>query len=130
MKLHYFKVFLNFVIGLGVFILVIMFIRFNSIVADNAADTKHIVQSQNEILNAIKRQAVDNKISSEEKTAIIICMLQVNISERTTDVLNNCRKNALAGSNGITPAPSVQVTPVQPAQPTQPQTPGDRKSVV
>ena len=75
MKLHYFKVFLNFVIGLGVFILVIMFIRFNSIVADNAADTKHIVQSQNEILNAIKRQAVDNKISSEEKTAIIICML-------------------------------------------------------
>lgn len=87
---------------LGVLILVIMFINFNSQLAAQTQNTREVVKSQNEILEAIKQQAIDNKLTSEEKTSIIICMLQVSIEERTTDVLNNCRDEALAGGNGIT----------------------------
>lgn len=76
--------------------LVLMFVNFNVKFAN-------IVRSQNDILEAIKRQTVDNKLTSEEKTSTIICMLQVPISERTTNVLNSCRKQAQEGGNGILP---------------------------
>lgn len=122
-RIQHLKTALSFLIGLGVFVLIIMFIRFNSIVAENAADTKRIVQSQSEILTAIKTQAVDNKVSSEEKTAIIICMLQVDIDQRTTDLLTKCRKNAQSGGNGITAPPSKTAAPqTQTQQSVAPQT--------
>lgn len=90
---------LNALIAGGLFILVLMFINFNIKFAE-------IVKGQNDILEAIKLQTIDNKLTSEEKTSIIICMLQVPINQRTTDVLSNCRKQAAEGGNGIAPVKS------------------------
>lgn len=55
-------------------------------------NTETIVAKQDETLQAIKQTAIDNKLLSDEKTNIIICMLQVPVAERTTDTVTNCRK--------------------------------------
>lgn len=102
-KLRHWQTFLKTVIGVGVVVMLVMFINLNSAVAKNTASTNHIVKSQAEILDAIKKLAVDTKLNNEQKTTTIICMLQVPIEKRTTDVLKSCRENAEAGGNGITP---------------------------
>lgn len=92
---------LVFFLLVGVWILVMLLIKFNTRVADSANSakeaanaTRQIVAKQDETLNAIRTLALDNKLLSEQKTNIIICMLQVPISERTTDTVTNCRKQA------------------------------------
>jgi hypothetical protein len=128
---------------IGIVALVLMFIHFNAVVADNARSTKaeatstnQIVRSQGEILDAIKQLAIDNRVNSDEKTNIIICMLRVPVSQRTTDVLNNCRVQQVpsmttpntptssSSSPSSTPATSSsQTTPsTQDATPSHPQT--------
>lgn len=59
---------------------------------DNTMDIKRIVEGQSDLLIAIKQVAEDNQLISEQKTNIIICMLQVPVNERTTDTVTNCRK--------------------------------------
>ncbi len=105
--------------AVGLPILVIMFINFNTKVAEQTKNTRDIVKSQNQILEAIKQQAIDNKLTSEQKTNIIICMLQVPVNERTPDVLVNCRKNA---EGTPTPLTSHQNSPSTPVPLTQQQT--------
>lgn len=63
------------------------------IVSTNATtqNTNDIVHGQTDILNAIKKLANDTKLDSNEKTNIIICMLQVPIAERTADLQEKCR---------------------------------------
>lgn len=65
-----------------------------------------LLENQNSILDAIKTLAEDTKITSQEKTDTIICMLQVEIEERTTDVLEDCREKATNGDPVSDPAPS------------------------
>lgn len=55
-------------------------------------NTNDIVHGQTDILNAIKKLANDTKLDSNEKTNIIICMLQVPVAMRTNDLQNQCRK--------------------------------------
>lgn len=55
-------------------------------------NTNNIVKGQTDILNAIKKLANDTKLDSNEKTNIIICMLQVPVAQRTTDLQEKCRK--------------------------------------
>lgn len=107
--------------AVGMLVLVIMFINFNTKVAEQTKNTRDIVKSQNTILEAIKQQAIDNKLTSEQKTSIIICMLQVPISQRTTDILNNCRSQAENGGSGIgdTPAPNPAFEPQAQTTPSQ-----------
>lgn len=107
--------------AMGLLVLVIMFINFNTKVAEQTKNTRDIVKSQNQILEAIKQQAIDNKLTSEQKTSIIICMLQVPISQRTTDILNNCRSQAESGGSGIgdTPAPNPVLEPQAQTIPSQ-----------
>lgn len=72
--------------------LILMFINFNAKVVEQTKTTQNIVKSQNQILDAIKQLALDNKITSEQKANLIICMLQVPVAQRTTDTVENCRK--------------------------------------
>lgn len=129
----------NFLIAVGVFILIIMFINFNSIVADNAKDTKDIsantnktVKSQGDILDAIQKLAIDNKTTSDQKTDIIICMLQVPVSQRTTDTVNQCKQQVEQGggqsSREKSSGTSTSTSPQQPQQTQQPRpaTPADK----
>lgn len=112
---------------LGIAVLLILFIHFNTKVAENAkaardtADsTKQIVSSQSDILNAIKKLATDDKITSEQKTNLIICMLQVPVDQRTTDLQAQCRKQIETGAttySGNTPSTSSsQPTTSQPVK--------------
>jgi hypothetical protein len=96
---------------LGILILVLMFIRFSVTVADNTrtakentATTQRIVKSQGDILEAIKQLALDGKVTSEQKTNIIICMLLVPVENRSTDVVTGCRNQVETG----TPSPAVE----------------------
>ena len=74
-----------------------------------AVDIKKVVKSQDQVLRAITKNTDDGNKTAQKQTAIIICMLQVPISQRTTDLLNNCRKQVedIINSNGdvILPQP-------------------------
>lgn len=72
-------------------------------------NTEVIVSKQDETLDAIKNLAIDNRLSSDQKTNIIICMLQVPVSQRTTDTEQDCRSRAQAS----TPAPQNSLTTSQ-----------------
>lgn len=79
----------------------LLFINFNIRLGQQAADTKEIavgtnkiVKSQGDILDAIKQVTEDTRITAAEQTSIIICMLQVPIEERTTNLQAECREQA------------------------------------
>lgn len=84
-----------------ILVLVLMFIQFNSTAVRQAEETKKIagstndiVKSQEDILTAIKQVTEDTRVTAQEQTSIIICMLQVPIGERSTDLQAKCRKAA------------------------------------
>lgn len=86
---------------------------------DNTMSTNRVVKGQTDILNAIKQLASDNKVDSNEKTNIIICMLQVPVAQRTTDLQQQCRQqveseDATAAKGNalsvVTPSPSTTPT--------------------
>lgn len=90
-----------------ILVLVFMFMSFNRQVAQQTADTKaiaegtnRVVKSQGDILNAIKQVTDDTKITAAEQTTIIICMLQVPIGQRTTDLQSQCRDQATSSASG------------------------------
>lgn len=58
---------------------------------DNTKSTNQVVKGQSDILQAIKQLALDTKLDNNEKTNIIICMLQVPVAQRTTDLQEQCR---------------------------------------
>lgn len=100
-------------IFLGMWILIMLFINFNKRVADNAkaakdttAVTQQIIKNQDKTLQAIKDLATDNKLTSKQLGDTIICMLQVPIAQRTTDVQEKCRKQAQ--NITLSPDPSTQ----------------------
>lgn len=68
-------------------------------VAANTAElvnnTNQLIKSQGEVLDAIKGVTNDTKITAEQQTTIIICMLQVPVSQRTTNLQQECRDSAL-----------------------------------
>lgn len=57
--------------------------------------TNHLVENQGQVLTAIKGVTDDTKITAEQQTAIIICMLQVPVNQRTTNLQQQCRDSAL-----------------------------------
>lgn len=65
-----------------------------------SASTNQIVKSQTEILNAIKKVTDDTRLTAEQQTTIIICMLQVPQGLRTTDVEQGCRESITTGASG------------------------------
>lgn len=73
-------------------------------IADTSRNTETIVAKQDQTLEAIKQTAEDNRLLSDQKTNIIICMLLVPIEQRTADIVNNCRKQA--ESQNSVPAPA------------------------
>lgn len=101
-----------------ILVLLLMFISFNRQSAEQAADTKTIaastnkvVKGQGDILAAIKAVTDDTRITAVQQTAIIICMLQVPIESRTTDLQTQCRDQATASdasSGGETSRSSVE----------------------
>lgn len=105
-----------------VFIMLIMFINFNAQVAhqtDNtqklAESTNRVVKNQGDILKAIKQVTEDTKITANEQTSIIICMLQVPIEQRTTDLQTECRKQVVKTAPASkTTASTSTPTPVAP----------------
>ena len=62
--------------------------------AELSTSTNKIVKSQTDILNAIKQVTDDTKLTAQQQTNIIICMLQVPVTERTTDLQSQCRSQA------------------------------------
>lgn len=123
---------LNVVKFILVLLMVLMFINLNAEVARQsrstesiARSTNQVVKSQEDILNAIKQVTDDTRITAEQQTTIIICMLQVPLAERSTDLENKCFKqvrDAAAdsaaerkqNSTGSAPASSSNTTPVAP----------------
>lgn len=110
------KFHLSTILGVLTFILIIlltlMFINFNVKIAENSNETKQLtmqtadlVKSQDSILAAIKQVTEDTRLTAAQQTSIIICMLQVPVEERTTDLQSQCRKSATSatpGNNGGT----------------------------
>lgn len=97
LRIHRFYKFLKEAMPVMIFLMLIFFgaaiIGFQK---DNRAllqDTKSIVSKQDLTLSAIEALARDTKIESKQKTDIIICMLQIPVSERTTETVANCRKS-------------------------------------
>lgn len=84
----------DFVVYMGMPILLLMFMHFNIEVAKQTKATNSIVASQTKILNAIRAATDDNKLTAEQKSNLIICMLQVPVEQRSDDVLQGCRKQA------------------------------------
>ncbi len=58
-----------------------------------AENTNSIVNGQDDILRAIAKGTNQGNITAQQQTSIIICMLQVPIAERTTNLLEKCRKD-------------------------------------
>lgn len=90
-----------------VLILVLMFIGFNKEVAKQTAvtqkiaeNTNKVVNSQGDILNAIKKVTEDTHTTAADQTSIIICMLQVPVYQRTIDLQSQCRKAVAASISG------------------------------
>lgn len=85
-----------------VLLLFLMFISFNSKIAMQQADikkvtesTNNVVKGQDDILRAIKGVTEDTRVTAQQQTAIIICMLQVPIAQRTTDLQTQCRDSVI-----------------------------------
>lgn len=117
-----------------VFVLLLMFINFNAQIAKQtektnelAASTNDVVKGQADILQAIRQVTEDTRITASQQTAIIICMLQVPIEQRTKDLQSQCRSRAVdeahdntlssSKSSGHTIHSSLNSTPK--AKPTQ-----------
>lgn len=90
-----------------ILVLLTMFVNFNQRIAQQSSDTKaiaqgtnNIVKSQGDILNAIKQVTDDTRMTAAQQTAIIICMLQVPITQRTTDLQTQCRDQATSSDSG------------------------------
>lgn len=91
------------------FVMLILFINFNSRIAKQtestnelAGSTNRVVKGQEDILKAIRQVTEDTRITADQQTAIIICMLQVPIESRTTDLQAKCRSQYVA-PDGTTP---------------------------
>lgn len=72
--------------------------RLSADTAKISSNTNKLIKSQTDILTAIKGVADDTKITAEQQTAIIICMLQVPINSRTTDLQAQCREQATSSA--------------------------------
>lgn len=86
------------VLTVGVTALLFMAIHYNTELGKQTVTTKEIVQSQSNILNAIRQVTSDTNVTAQQQTAIIICMLQVPLQNRTTDVLKDCRAASVSSS--------------------------------
>lgn len=87
-------------------------------------NTETIVSKQDETLEAIKKTATDNKLLSDEKTNIIICMLQVPVELRTTNTVEDCEKQSVEQApQPAEVAPGTQEQPSTPQAQQRPQTP-------
>lgn len=86
-------------------------------------DTQTIVSKQDETLKAIQSLALDNKISGEQLKEILLCMLIVPPTERTTDVQANCRQRANTQVYSGQTAPAQTETPSTPTVEGPSQTP-------
>lgn len=107
------------------FVLVLMFINFNTQIVKQtentnklAESTNQVVKGQGDILKAIKQVTEDTRITANQQTAIIICMLQVPIDARSTDLQAECRKqadvvqdNIVYKDNTVVPQSSSNSTP-------------------
>lgn len=109
----------------------------------NTTDIKNILASQTDLLNAIRQVTIDNNLTAKQQTDIIICMLQVPVEQRTTDLKENCRKQVEAnqattggspasdggdalqsdGNRGSSPNNTSPGTPRQPENPQPPAEP-------
>lgn len=69
-------------------------------IKQTTSSTNKLVAGQSNILNAIKKVTQDTQLTAQQQTSIIICMLQVPQPERTTDIANDCRKQATVDSSG------------------------------
>jgi hypothetical protein len=92
-----------------VLFLIAMFVNFNAKIANQTAQTQiaanntsTLVKSQARILDAIKAVTDDTHTTAAQQTAIIICMLQVPVDQRTTDLQQQCRSqvSAVSADNG------------------------------
>lgn len=97
---------LNVLKFLLVVLMVILFINFNAKIAHEQSQTQAIAQSTNrvvngqrDILNAIKQVTDDTHTTAAQQTAIIICMLQVPVDQRTTNLQEQCRTSVVDASN-------------------------------
>lgn len=132
-----------------ILLLALMFINFNSKAAKQAEDTAKIAQSTNDvvrtqgdILEAIKQVTDDTRITAVEQTSIIICMLQVPIERRTTDLQSQCRNLAVASSDdNVAKTPGrpddapvhsspQNTSPAKPAPSEKPQAPAPEPSII
>ena len=100
------------------FVLVLMFINFNTQIVKQtestnklAESTNTVVKGQGDILKAIKQVTEDTRITASQQTSIIICMLQVPIAERSTDLQAQCRKEADAITDNTVYKDNAVVTP-------------------
>lgn len=100
------------------FVLVLMFINFNTQIVKQtentnklAKSTNQVVKGQGDILKAIKQVTEDTRITASQQTSIIICMLQVPIAERSTDLQAQCRKEADAITDSTVYKDNAVVTP-------------------
>jgi hypothetical protein len=73
--------------------------------------TAALIKSQQKILDAIKESTENNQQISEHQANIIICMLQVPVAQRTTDLQQQCRAEVEAGDKTSTVTPSQNSTP-------------------
>jgi hypothetical protein len=100
------------------FVLILMFINFNTQIVKQtentnklAKSTNQVVKGQGDILKAIKQVTEDTRITASQQTSIIICMLQVPIAERSTDLQAQCRKEADAITDNTVYKDNAVVTP-------------------
>lgn len=92
-----------------------------------------IQKKQDQSLQAIKDVTTDTRLTAERQTAIIICMLQVPIEQRTPNLLENCRQKSdrlpvsiiQQAAPTIAQKPSAS-NPSQPSATTTPQTPASQ----
>lgn len=111
LSINHLKIIKEAVVAIGVPLLLVMAIHANVIAAKQAKQTNSIVSNQVKLLNsnsdlltAINNAIADNHTTSDQKANLIICMLQVPVEDRTTDVLNKCRITAQATTSTTLPA--------------------------
>jgi hypothetical protein len=91
--MRYLTILKELVVYLGIPVLVFMAIHYNTKLGD-------VVAGQSSILQAIQKVTTDTNLTAQQQTDTIICMLQVPISQRTTDTKNQCRDNATSATIG------------------------------
>lgn len=96
-------------------ILFIMFMSFNirigrevSTTGQISTQTNKILESDNQIIKDIQNQTNDNHQTSQQELNTIICMLQVPIESRTTDLEQACQKAADSTPSTSSPVLSSQ----------------------